>query len=126
MSVRNMSASLETPSPAVNEAGFVAINFITCQDDYCSRFEELFSTRAKAIDNMPGFKNMQVLRPNKPDEPYLVVSHWSSEAEFKAWVGSEEFIEGHKRGFEDLRRAKERGEEPPMTSNFVTYDVIAR
>lgn len=126
MSVRNMNATLETSSHAVNEAGFVAINFITCQDDYCSRFEELFSTRAKAIDTMPGFKDMQVLRPNKPGQPYLVVSHWSSEEEFKAWVGSEEFIEGHRRGFEDLRQANQRGEEPPMTSSFVTYDVIAR
>lgn len=109
-----------------NNTNFVAINFITCKDYYQSRFEELFSTRAKAIDRLPGFQNMEVLKPQKEGEPYLVISHWSDEQSFKDWTGSPEFIEGHKRGFEDLKQAKERGEEPPMTSSFVTYEVIAR
>lgn len=109
-----------------NEAGFVAINFIDCKDDYRSRFEELFASRAKAIDRIPGFKRMQVLRPNKPGESYLIVSYWESEDNFKSWTSSPEFIEGNNRGFEDLKLAKERGEEPPMKSTFVTYDVIAR
>jgi heme-degrading monooxygenase HmoA len=38
-----------------------------------------------------------------------VISHWESEEQFKAWTSSPEFIEGHKRGFEDLRKAKEEG-----------------
>jgi heme oxygenase (mycobilin-producing) len=109
-----------------SEAGFVAINFITCKDHYRPRFEELFATRVGAIDRMPGFKRMQVLKPNKEGEPYLIVSYWNSEEEFKSWTGSPEFLEGHKRGFEDLKEYKERGEEPPMTSSFVTYEVIAR
>jgi len=109
-----------------SDTGFVAINFIRCDESYRSRFEELFGSRAKAIDRMPGFLNMEVLRPNKEGEPYLIVSHWKSEDDFKSWTNSPEFIEGHKRGFEDLRTAKERGEKPPMTSSFVTYDVIAR
>jgi len=108
------------------DTGFVAINFISCDDSYRARFEELFATRAGAIDRMPGFVNMEVLKPKKNGEPYLIVSHWKSEDDFKSWTGSPEFLEGHKRGFEDLRLAKERGEEPPMTSSFVTYEVIAR
>ena len=40
---------------------FVAINYISCQDTYTERFEQLFSTRAKAIDKMPGFIDMMVL-----------------------------------------------------------------
>ncbi|MBN9503458.1 MAG: hypothetical protein BGO01_04080 [Armatimonadetes bacterium 55-13] len=114
------------PNSIPPETGFVAINFISCNDTYKSRFEELFATRAKAIDRMPGFLNMQVLRPNKDGEPYLIVSHWKNEEDFRKWTNSPEFIEGHKRGFEDLKAAKERGEEPPMSSSFVTYDVIAR
>ena len=109
-----------------NQTNFVAINFITCKDYYQSRFEELFATRAQAIDRLPGFLNMEVLKPQKDGEPYLIVSHWTDEQSFKDWTGSPEFLEGHKRGFEDLRLAKERGEDPPMTSSFVTYEVIAR
>jgi heme oxygenase (mycobilin-producing) len=41
---------------------FVAINYITCTEQYRERFETLFGTRAKAIDRMPGFRHMEVLR----------------------------------------------------------------
>jgi heme-degrading monooxygenase HmoA len=104
---------------------FVAINYIHCDENYRNRFEELFGTRAKAIDRMKGFRFMQVLRPKTEDEPYLIVSFWDSEEDFKAWTNSPEFIEGHKRGFEDIRKAKEEGKKPPMSSTFRTYEVIA-
>ena len=104
---------------------FVAINFIECKDEYKSRFEELFGSRAKAIDTMPGFRSMNVLKPKTDDAPYLIVSYWDSEEQFKSWTGSPEFIEGHKRGFEDIRKAREEGRQAPMTSSFKTYDVIS-
>lgn len=107
------------------ENKFVAINYITCEQGYEQRFEELFGTRAKAIDKMPGFSHMQVLKPKAEGEPYLIVSHWDSEEHFKLWTNSPAFIEGHKRGFEDIRKAKEEGRKPPMASSFKTYQVIA-
>ena len=103
---------------------FVAINYIDCKDHYKERFEELFGSRAKAIDRMPGFHNMEVLKPMDGSNIYLIVSHWDSEEAFKGWTKSPEFLEGHKRGFEDLKIAKEKGEEMPMTSDFKTYEVI--
>lgn len=78
------------------------------------------------IDQMPGFLGMQVLRADGESEPYLIVSYWAEKANFESWVGSPQFIEGHKRGFEDLRQAKEQGIEPPMSSRFVTYSVVSR
>lgn len=107
------------------EKKFVAINYITCEPEYTARFEELFGSRAKAIDTMPGFHFMEVLKPQKEGEPYLIVSHWDSEENFKMWTNSPAFIEGHKRGFEDIRKAKEEGRTPPMSSSFKTYEVIA-
>jgi heme-degrading monooxygenase HmoA len=104
---------------------FVAINYIRCEDHYRERFEQLFASRAHAIDRMPGFTDMQVLKPNQDGE-YLIVSHWESEEAFKKWTGSPEFLEGHKRGFEDIRKAREAGEKPPMQSTFKTYNVIAK
>lgn len=104
---------------------FVAVNYISCKDHYKEKFEELFATRAGAIDKMPGFEEMKVLKPKDGSE-YLIVSYWDSEESFKAWTSSEAFIEGHKRGFEDIKQAKMRGEEPPMSSSFKTYDVISR
>lgn len=108
------------------DKNFVAINYITCSPEYTERFEELFGSRARAIDTMPGFVDMMVLKAAKPGEPYLIVSHWDSEESFKAWTNSPEFIEGHKRGFEDIRKAKEEGKPSPMHSDFKTYNVLAR
>jgi heme-degrading monooxygenase HmoA len=111
-------------TPAQNN--FVAINYISCKSDYRERFEELFGTRAHAIDRMPGFVDMAVLKPQTTDGDYLIVSFWETQEAFKTWTQSPEFLEGHRRGFEDIRKAKERGEEPPMKSDFRTYEVLAR
>lgn len=107
------------------EKKFVAINYIHCEPHYRERFEQLFATRAHAIDRMPGFLDMHVLKP-KDEGEYLIVSHWTSEEAFKTWTASPEFLEGHKRGFEDIRKAREEGVKPPMSSSFKTYEVIAR
>jgi heme-degrading monooxygenase HmoA len=56
----------------------------------------------------------------------LIVSHWEDEESFKRWIKSETFSEGHKRGFADMARAKAKGKEAPMKSDFKTYEVIAR
>lgn len=113
------------------EGAFVAINFIRCDSDYRERFENLFRTRAHAIDLLPGFMGMNVLQPSGEvpegeDAEYLVISHWSSEEAFKGWMKSPAFMEGHKRGFEDVRKAKEEGRKPPMESSFKTYTVLCQ
>ncbi len=121
-----MSTSPETvPVPPEAAAGFVAVNYITCQANYRERFEQLFATRARAIDRMPGFVRMEVLRPNADGESYLIVSHWTNRAAFEAWAHSPEFAAGHQRGFADLRQAREAGAPAPLTSRFITYDIVA-
>ena len=69
---------------------------------------------------------MQVLKPKTEGDAYLIVSHWETEDAFKTWTSSPAFIEGHKRGFEDLRKAKEEGRPAPMKSDFKTYKVLAK
>lgn len=110
----------------MKQKNFVAINYIDCKPDYRDRFEELFASRARQIDTMPGFIDMQVLRPSKEGQEYLIVSYWENEQSFKDWTKSETFLEGHKRGFADMAKAKAEGKEPPMRSDFKTYEVIAR
>tara|TARA_R110000868_G_scaffold306734_3_gene568119 strand:- start:47128 stop:47466 length:339 start_codon:yes stop_codon:yes gene_type:complete len=106
--------------------GFTAINFISCSSDYESRFEELFTSRVGEIDRHPGFRNMNVLKPQTQGDDYLIISNWDSEQKFKEWTQSEAFIKGHKRGFEDIRTAREEGKEPPMTSSFKTYTILTK
>src|SRR5688500_10331920 len=103
---------------------FVAINYINCTPDYVSRFEVLFCTRAKAIDTMTGFINMHVLRPAAAGDAYLIVSYWETEQSFQNWMKSEAFLTGHKRGFEDIAKAKAEGKPVPVHSDFKTYQII--
>lgn len=105
-------------------AEFVAVNFIHCEADYRDRFEALFKSRAHAIDRAPGFLRMSVLAPTREGGDFLVVSFWTSGAAFEAWSRSPEFAEGHRRGFADVKAARERGETPPMTSRMETYSVL--
>ncbi len=103
---------------------FIAINYISCSPDYRTRFEELFTSRAHAIDTMPGFIRMQVLRPAEEGDDYLIVSYWETEEAFKDWTGSEAFRVGHKRGFEDIAKARKEGYPSPMKSSFKMYQII--
>lgn len=105
---------------------FVAVNYISCQPHYQERFEQLFASRAHAIDTMEGFIKMHVLKSQEPNGQYLIVSYWSNEEAFKTWIKSPQFIEGHKRGFEDLAIAKREEKEAPMSSSFKTYEVISK
>jgi heme-degrading monooxygenase HmoA len=113
------------PAAAPNTvAGFVAVNFISCEPGYRERFETLFRSRAHAIDRAPGFHRMVVLQPQREGGDYLVVSYWNDRAAFEHWRTSPEFAEGHRRGFEDVRRARDAGERPPMTSRMELYSVL--
>jgi len=124
---------MTTPTDAVTVAAppaalatFVAINFIACDPEYRDRFETLFKSRAHAIERAPGFLHMEVLQPTREGGDHLVVSHWTDQAAFDHWRTSPEFAEGHRRGFEDVRRAREEGRKPPMTSRMETFSVLCR
>ncbi len=70
-------------------------NRIYVHPDYAEAFEKRFRERAGLVDQMPGFVFNQVLRPTTPDDPYVVLTYWKSYEQFRAWVESEAFKEGH-------------------------------
>ncbi|MCB9079518.1 MAG: antibiotic biosynthesis monooxygenase [Anaerolineaceae bacterium] len=74
---------------------FVVMNRIPVNPDYAEQFEERFTNRAREVDKMPGFVRNQVLRPTNPDDPYIVLTVWQSQADFEAWVNSDAFKKGH-------------------------------
>lgn len=52
---------------------FVVMNRIPVNPDYADQFEERFTNRVREVDKMPGFVRNQVLRPAKPDDPYIIL-----------------------------------------------------
>ncbi|MFQ5897060.1 MAG: antibiotic biosynthesis monooxygenase family protein [Candidatus Methylomirabilia bacterium] len=57
-------------------------------------FECRFEGRAGLVDRMPGFIRLQILRPVQGDA-YMVMTWWESEAHFRVWTESREFLQAH-------------------------------
>lgn len=60
-----------------------------------TEFEQRFAGRAGLVEQRPGCRGFQLLRPITADA-YLVMTWWDSEAHFKAWTESAEFREAHR------------------------------
>jgi heme-degrading monooxygenase HmoA len=75
---------------------YIVTNRVFVADGYAEMFEERFRRRAGQIDQQPGFVQMQVLRPDSPDTPYLVQTTWADRQAFEAWVGSDDFKLAHR------------------------------
>lgn len=100
---------------------YVVMNKMHCKPEFTEKFEELFQTRAHAIDRMQGFKSMWLLRSETSENEYIVLTLWESEEDFRNWVHSPEFMEGHQRGFTIIANSNER----PLSSVIEKYKVIA-
>lgn len=74
---------------------YVVMNRISVNPEYAEAFEARFRDRAGEVDKMPGFQRTLVLRPETPDDPYVVLTFWESREAFEAWTESEAFTRGH-------------------------------
>lgn len=99
---------------------FVMMNRMTVPDEYREKFEQMFRSRARAVDRRPGFISAEVLRPETGNE-YIVMTHWETQEHFEAWTGSEEYREGHRR----VGEFKNSDGKLVLTSKVETYSVFA-
>lgn len=76
---------------------FVVCNRIPVNPEHAEAFEARFADRAQMVDGMPGFVAFNLLRPKNEGDPYVVMTFWEAEENFKAWTRSEAFKEGHAR-----------------------------
>ena len=74
---------------------FVVTNRVFVHVDWHKEFEKRFQKRSGQIDKQPGFKRMQILKPQSDDTPYVVYTEWQDETAFKNWVGSDDFKLAH-------------------------------
>ena len=74
---------------------YIVANRIPVASGFETMFEERFQNRAGQIDKQAGFVRMQVLRPKKSGDPYVVLTTWENEDAFRNWVGSEDFKVAH-------------------------------
>jgi heme-degrading monooxygenase HmoA len=76
---------------------FVVCNRVKVNPVHTDVFERLFLSRAHAVDQMPGFRAFQLLRPARPEEWYVVMVTWQSKDHYQAWMQSDAFRQGHSR-----------------------------
>jgi heme-degrading monooxygenase HmoA len=73
----------------------VTCNRLYVNPDYAEQFEARFRDRAGLVETRPGFVSFQLLRPTKEGDPYIAMTHWATMEQFRAWVDSDEFKQGH-------------------------------
>jgi heme-degrading monooxygenase HmoA len=97
----------------------VKINAITVPSAAGDELALRFAQRAGAVDHAPGFEGFELLHPTDGRDTWLVVTRWSDEASFAAWVASPAFAHGHRGA------AADAGGTPVSTgSELWGYDVV--
>lgn len=83
----------------------IVMNRIPVAEGREQDFEETFMTRDRAVDQMPGFIDMQVLRPAE-GRTYVVLTRWQSRDAFQRWTESEAFTSAHRKQNPGLAEAR--------------------
>ena len=81
------------------------MNRITVAEGREQDFEQTFAERDRAVDQMPGFVDMEVLRPSD-GRIYIVMTRWKTREDFDAWTKSEAFISAHRKQSPGLAEAR--------------------
>lgn len=74
----------------------VVMNRIPVAEGREAEFEKTFTERDRAVDLMPGFIDLQVLRPTE-GRIYVVMTRWKSRQDFERWTQSEAFVAAHQK-----------------------------
>ena len=73
----------------------VSFFHVSVPSEQAGKFEMGWSHRAGQVDQMPGFRGMDVLRDTGEPGHYIVMTRWDSRADFDAWLNSPAFAGGH-------------------------------
>ena len=76
----------------------IKINAITVPADSGDTLAQRFAARAGAVDGQAGFEGFELLKPTDDRTTWLVITRWTDEASFEAWVNSPAFGSGHQGG----------------------------
>ncbi|RFA21180.1 antibiotic biosynthesis monooxygenase family protein [Subtercola boreus] len=74
----------------------IKINAITVAPDSGDELAHRFAARAGAVDGQAGFEGFELMKPTDDRTTWLVVTRWSDEDSFQAWVNSPAFGHGHR------------------------------
>ncbi|MEU4765775.1 antibiotic biosynthesis monooxygenase [Actinosynnema sp. NPDC023794] len=77
---------------------FIATNRLFVPAERAEEFEARFrSNMREHLPGVPGLRRSTLLRPTRPDQPYVSVNEFDTEDDFHAWVASDSFKAAHRR-----------------------------
>lgn len=76
---------------------FIAMNRFTIKNKYEQAFVSMWKERDSYLDEVEGFVSFHLLRGGDEEGATVYATHtmWSSEADFRNWVNSEQFKKAH-------------------------------
>ncbi|MGE6630866.1 antibiotic biosynthesis monooxygenase family protein [Bacillus sp. NPDC077027] len=77
------------------QSGFVTLNHIPVKLESRPLFESTYQKKTNASEHQPGFQALRVLKPQKNEEVYLILTLWASEELFNDFQESEAFFKPH-------------------------------
>lgn len=106
---------------ACSHMTIIKINAITVPADGGDELARRFAARAGAVDDQAGFEGFELLKPIDERNTWLVITRWTDDESFQAWVSSPAFGHGH-------RSEAERGDQPAaprpgMSSELWSYEI---
>ncbi len=105
----------------------VKINAITIPEGMGPQLEGRFAGRAKMVEAFDGFEDFQLLRPTEGEDRYFVYTRWATEADFQAWMDSQDFAKGHGTGQADGNKDAdgEQARQPvAQGADLMSFDVV--
>jgi len=99
----------------------IKINAITLPADDGGELARRFAARAGAVDGQPGFEGFELLKPTDERNTWLVITRWTDDESFNAWVSSPAFGHGH-RG-EAAQTDQPAAPQGGMTSELWSYEI---
>ena len=99
---------------------FVVMNRINVEPEKADGFEKMFSSSMqKTLPDVPGLLRSTLLRPGRPDQPWVSTMEFVDEAAFGAWMSSPAFRAAHP----TPGRAHPLGDNPVGGNNIETFTV---
>jgi len=99
----------------------IKINAITVPADGGDELARRFAARAGAVDDQAGFEGFELLKPIDERSTWLVITRWTDDKSFQAWVSSPAFGHGHRSEAEQVDQPA--ASRPGMSSELWSYEI---
>ena len=74
---------------------YVAVSRFAVLNDLAPQVADAFRRRPHKVDNVPGFRRMEVISPADDPNEFWLLTFWDNEASFKTWHRSHAYKNSH-------------------------------